>query len=146
MTTPTSKSKIQIGTGEIIIVDAYAWVEYALDGPHAEVINRWFTDADEVFTPASVIGEIKESMLRHNIESSKISLILAYIRSKSSIINIDADMAERAGEINFNYKKTIKGWGMLDSLVYASATAKDGKILTGDLHFKDLPNVVYIGE
>jgi len=131
---------------EVVIFDAYAWCEYALDGPHAELIGKKLSSARQALTPASVLGELKESMLRHHVKTSKISSILLYVKNRSFIVNIDAEIAEKAGDINFKNKKKIQGWGMLDSLVYSATLLKKGRVITGDPHFKNLPEVIYIGK
>ena len=41
-------------------------------------------------------------------------------------------------------KKEIDGWGLADSVVYATAMVKKADVVTGDLHFKKLNNVVFI--
>lgn len=130
---------------DVVVFDACAWCEYALDGPHAELISKKLSSARQALTPASVLGELKESMLRHNIQPSKISSILQYIKNRSFIVNIDAEIAESAGDINFENKKKIQGWGMLDSMVYSVTLKKNGQVITGDTHFKNLPKVIYIG-
>ncbi len=129
---------------DIVVFDTYAWVEYVLSGPYAEEVERRLATAAEALTPASVIGELKEVMLRHDVDAEKIDLIMKYVKGKTTVVNIDAEIAEKAGEINYEYKKTIKGWGMLDSLVYAATVARKAKVVTGDTHFKDLPNVIPI--
>jgi hypothetical protein len=40
-------------------------------------------------------------MLKHNIPRQKTSAILNYIKNRGTIVNVDADIAEKAGEINF---------------------------------------------
>lgn len=141
---PNQKSTKQ--TENAFVFDAYAWVEYALDGPKADVIAEKLSIAQQALTPATVLAELKEAMLKHNIPRQKISAILNYIKSKSAIINIDAEIAEKAGEINFKHKKRIKNWGILDSIVYAVTLTKKGQVITDDYHFKNLKNVIYLGE
>lgn len=133
------------GTDDVVVFDAYAWCEYALDGPYAELVNEKLSSARQALTPASVIGELKESMLRHRVKTSKISSIILYVKNRSFIVNIDSEIAEKAGDINFEYKKKIQGWGMLDSIVYSVTLLKKGRVITGDPHFKKLPEVIYIG-
>jgi hypothetical protein len=41
-------------------------------------------------------------------------------------------------------KKKIKGWGLADSIVYATGLIKGAEIVTGDTHFKNLKNVIFI--
>ena len=131
----------------IVIFDAYAWIEYALDGAKADAVETELEFASEALTPASVIAELKESMLRHGITGKTVSKIITFIKSKSSIAEIDSTLAELAGEINFQHKRRIKDWGMMDSMVFAASISRKGsKILTGDPHFKGLSNVIYIGK
>ena len=63
------------------------------------------------------------------------------MHSYSKILKIIEHISELAGKINFEHKKTIKNWGMLDSFIYASARIYGLKTLTGDPHFKDLEDV-----
>src|ERR1700733_9484890 len=106
----------------VVIFDAYAWVEYALDSPKAETVARMLESSSEAFTPASVLAELKESMLRHGLRPSLIRRVLTFVRSRTIIAEIDAEIAEVAGETNFKQKKKkVKNWGMLDSFVLAVA-------------------------
>ena len=41
-------------------------------------------------------------------------------------------------------KKDVPGWGLADSIVYATAALKKALIVTGDEHFKKLKNVSFI--
>ncbi len=129
----------------VIIFDAHAWFEYTLDSPKAERVADLLQSASEAITPASVLAELKESMLRQGIRASVLNRILAYIKSRTTIVVIDSTVAELAGEINFAQKRIMKNWGMLDSFVYATAKVRHGRVLTGDPHFKQLKDVIYIG-
>ena len=76
-----------------------------------------------------------------------ISQVINFVKGRSSVVEIDASFAEMAGEINFLHKKKIKGWGMLDSMVFAVAKSpkwENSRILTGDPHFEGLANVIYM--
>jgi uncharacterized protein with PIN domain len=132
-------------SNSVVIFDTYAWVEYALDGPKAERVAQLLESASEAITPASALAELKESMLRQGIRAPVMNQILTYIKSRTTVAGIDSTVAELAGEINFTQKRTIKNWGMLDSFVYAAARLRRGTVLTGDPHFKQLKDVIYIG-
>jgi hypothetical protein len=49
-----------------------------------------------------------------------------------------------AGEVNYERKKVVKGWGMMDSYVLASSLVLNAGILTGDQHFRDVEDVIMI--
>jgi len=136
----------QAGSRTVVVFDAYAWCEYAMDGSHADMVIETLRSAYQALTPASALAEIREALLRHRVEPGVIKDIMEFIRDKSQVVSIDADVAEKAGEVNFQMKEQVRGWGMLDSFVYAVAVLNQGQVLTGDTHFRDLPNVIYIGE
>ena len=54
---------------------------------------------------------------------------------------MDEEIIVSAGKLNYERKKIVKNWGMLDSFILATAQVYDLKILTKDSHFKDLPNI-----
>jgi uncharacterized protein with PIN domain len=132
-------------TNSVVIFDAYAWVEYTLDSPEAEKVAQLLESASEAITHASVLAELKESMLRQGIRAPVMSHILTFVKSRTTVVGIDSTVAELAGEINFTQKRTIKNWGMLDSFVYAMVKVRHARVLTGDPHFKQLKDVIYIG-
>ena len=41
-------------------------------------------------------------------------------------------------------KKRVEGWGLADSIVYATGLIKKADIVTGDAHFQGLKNVIFI--
>jgi PIN domain nuclease of toxin-antitoxin system len=69
---------------------------------------------------------------------------LEFIRSTSRIVDLDFEMATQSGRISVEMKKKQKGWGLADSIVLCLAQRQKGKVVTGDLHFKDLEEVIFI--
>src|SRR2546427_478166 len=61
-----------------------------------------------------------------------------FVRARTTIVPLEEELARAAGELNFERKKRVKGWGMTDSIVLATARRAGSKIVTGDPHFKDL--------
>jgi hypothetical protein len=53
-------------------------------------------------------------------------------------------MATEAGRIDVEMKKKQKGWGLADSIVLCLAQREKRKVVTGDLHFKELEDVIFI--
>jgi hypothetical protein len=41
-------------------------------------------------------------------------------------------------------KKKAKGWGLADSIVLCTAKSIKGKVVTGDEHFRELKEVIFI--
>ena len=120
-----------------MLIDTYAWIEF-FRGTESGIDAREVMRAERSFTSVVSIAEIAEWCLKNNL---RVQEYLRAITKGSVILGLDEQTASIAGTINHERKKTIRGWGMVDSLILATAVSYDLRILTGDLHFKDLPNV-----
>ena len=129
-----------------LVFDTYAWVEYIAGGKYADKISELLASPSfsPKVTPATVLAELTERLLRNGDSHSKIERDIRFITSKTMVVQCDEKIAYRAGEINFTQKKKINGWGMLDSLNYAVASVMQCQFVTGDPHFKDFPDVIWI--
>jgi predicted nucleic acid-binding protein len=117
-----------------IVLDSFAWTEYFNGTSSGEEVRNLLED-ERVMTPAIVVAELSEKYKRLNREfGSKYD----FVRSRTSIVPLEEGLARTAGEINFERKKIVKGWGMADSMILATARRSGSKIVTGDPHFKDL--------
>jgi predicted nucleic acid-binding protein len=117
-----------------IVLDSFAWIEY-FDGTSAGEKVRNFLDSERVVTPAIVVAELSEKYKRLNRDfGSKYD----FVRTRTSIVPLEEGLARAAGEINYERKKMVKGWGMADSMILATARRSRSRIVTGDPHFKDL--------
>jgi predicted nucleic acid-binding protein len=117
-----------------IVLDSFAWIEY-FDGTSAGEKVRNFLDSERVVTPAIVVAELSEKYKRLNRDfGSKYD----FVRTRTSIVPLEEGLARAAGEINYERKKMVKGWGMADSMILATARRSRSMIVTGDPHFKDL--------
>lgn len=131
--------------GDALIFDASAWVEYALGSPKADTVASYLDGPSPVLTPASVIAGLNEAMLWNRIGRRIARQVMTFVKSRSVVVALDAELAERAGEFNHRRKRKVKGWGMLDSFVYSLAVARRGRVVTGDPHFSDLKGAVQTG-
>jgi predicted nucleic acid-binding protein len=131
------------------IIDSYAWIEYFRASQLGEIAKKYIESEDSA-TPTIVVSEIsrkltKEIELGNETPMGKTER-LEFIRASTQIIDLDFEVATEAGRIDVDMKKKQKGWGLADSIVLCLARSKKGKVVTGDLHFKELDNVVFIKE
>jgi len=123
------------------VIDSYAWVEY-FRGSARGAKARDYIESGSVATSAITIAEMQEKYLRekwrHFAED------LSFIMTRSTLIPIDRIIAQAAGQINYSRKRVRKDWGMADSIVLATARELSARVLTGDPHFKDLPEAILI--
>ena len=67
--------------------------------------------------------------------------LIKFIINSSKISDLNFEISFLAGELNFQRKKIVKNWGMIDSLILATSLIYGLKILTKDSHFRSLENV-----
>jgi predicted nucleic acid-binding protein len=117
-----------------VVLDSFAWIEY-FNGTSAGEKVQSFLEAGRVLTPAIVVAELSEKHKRLNREFGP---KYDFVKARTSVVPLEEELARVAGELNFERKKRVKGWGMADSIVLATARRSGSRIVTGDPHFKDL--------
>ena len=129
------------------IIDSYAWIEYFRASQSGEKAKKYI-ESDDSATPTIVVAEVsrklqKEIELGNETPQGRLER-LEFIRSTSRIVDLDFEMATEAGRIDVEMKKKHKGWGLADSIVLCLSQREKGKVVTGDLHFKELEDVIFI--
>ena len=120
------------------VIDSYAWVEY-FRGSREGKIAKDYIENKICATPSIAIAELSEKYKRENKDFEK---DFDFIVSRTKILNLDADIALIAGQINHENKKKIKDWGMADSIVLATAKLLNAIVITGDEHFRNLNSIM----
>ena len=131
------------------IIDAYAWIEYFKASEYGKVAKK-HVESKYSATPTIVVSEIsrklqREIELRNESDEGRLKR-LEFIRAKSQIVDLDFEMAAEAGKIDVEMKKKAKGWGLADSIVLCTARNAKGKVVTGDEHFREIDDVIFIKE
>ena len=129
------------------VIDAYAWIEYFRASQYGKVAKEYIESADSV-TPSIVVAEVsrklqKEIALGNETPDGRLKR-LEFISATSQVVELDFDLAVAAGSADCDMKKKQKGWGLADSIVLCTARSITGKVVTGDEHFRDLREVVFI--
>ena len=131
------------------IIDAYAWIEY-FKASKLGAIAREYIENEHSATPTIVISEIsrklqKEIMLGNETQEGRLKR-LEFIRATSRIVDLDFETAAEAGKINEDLKGKAKGWGLADSIILCTAKNFSGKVVTGDEHFRELEEIIFLKE
>jgi len=122
-----------------LVLDAYVWVEY-LEGSNERV--KGFLEKNEMlFTNVLTIAEVVSKAKRKNL-NPKIALNAIY--SLSRVFNIDVNFSNEAGLLHAEIRKKIKDFGLADAFVLLTARKLNGKVLTGDHHFKGFKEAILI--
>ncbi|MEM5773242.1 MAG: PIN domain-containing protein [Candidatus Aenigmatarchaeota archaeon] len=125
-----------------MLFDTFAWVEFFKGSEFGKKVAKIMLK-EKCFTSVISLGELVEWCLKNNLED-KIEEYLKGIEKASIILEVKKEIVLLAGKINNERKKKIKDWGMVDSIILATAIFAGVKILTRDIHFKDLENVEFL--
>jgi predicted nucleic acid-binding protein len=131
------------------VIDTYAWVEYLI-GSTKGALAKKYIESGSGFTPSIVVVELRKWYLKE-IEAGRRSdeemkKHFDFIQSITELLPLDFTLALKAGEISFTMKKRKKDWPIADSVVLASARDRSANVVSGDPHFKNLEEVIFIGE
>jgi predicted nucleic acid-binding protein len=124
------------------VVDAWAWVEYLIGSKHGVKLKEVLDEENsEVYTCAITLAEVisKVARERRDVEAAYTMLL-----SNSQVININEELSLQAGLLHCETRKSLKDFGLADAYVLATARKLKAKVLTGDLHFKNVKDAVLI--
>jgi predicted nucleic acid-binding protein len=132
-----------------IVIDTYAWIELLIGSEKGKKVKELLENAQEVYTPSTVLAETARKFLREGTDEKTITSWLEIITAASVITQIDLTTALEAAKCQIELVKKAKIFkqntpSLFDAIVYATARVNQCKILTGDEHFKNLPETIWI--
>lgn len=115
------------------LLDSFAWIEYFMGSKRGVKVKDYVEGDEPLYTPSICLTEIKSRYLRDGKDpTTRIELIA----ERSFIVPLNQEIALLAADIKQKHKLHT-----VDAIIYATAQHKDLTLVTGDQHFKDLPNV-----
>lgn len=132
-----------------IVADAYAWIEIFLGSERGSKAKEIIEGADEVYTPDTVLAEIARKYLREGIGETITTERLGIVTSASDLTHVDVRVALEAArcymQMSTNAKKEkLKAPSLFDVIVLATGRVFEAKVLTGDEHFRNLPETLWL--
>jgi len=125
------------------VIDSYAWIEYFMGTKAGEKAKPIIEGVEEKITPTICLAEVYAKTLR--VEDPELAeKQRVFIKEKSALAPLDEMIAVESAKVQTKTKKEIDGWGLADSIVYATGLIRKAEVVTGDEHFKKLKNVVFI--
>ena len=114
------------------LIDSSVWLSYLLNGEFKNIIEN-----DEIILLSALsLFEIKKKLAKNSMPSSKISKSMDFIKKRSIVIPISAEIAEKAAEIALANKLPAA-----DSLIYSTSVLHDSILYTIDNDFRGLKGV-----
>jgi len=133
-----------------IVIDTYAWIEFFIGSEKGRRVKEIVERADEVYTPGTVLAEIARKYVREGADDNTVDARLEVITAASNIAHVDAKLALEAArcylELAAKARKTkLNLPSLFDAIVLATGRSLKSKIVTGDEHFRNLPETVWVG-
>ena len=132
-----------------IVIDTYAWIELLTGSERGTKVKELMENAEEVYTPGTVLAETARKFLREGTDEKTINTSLEIITTASVITQIDSATAIEAAKCQLELSQKAKiskqnTPSLLDAIVYATARINQCKIITGDEHFRNLPETIWL--
>jgi len=125
-------------TSNKLVVDAHAWISY-FDGDNPQVSR--YIDNSELHTSVVNLIEVASRFERRGIAAEE---AVSAISQLSTIWGAGTDESVNIAKLHAKMRKKIPDFGLGDCFVLELAERLNAKILTGDKHFKGMPNVIFI--
>src|SRR4030065_404427 len=124
------------------VIDAYAWIEYLIGSELGAKVNAVLEkETNQIYTCAVTVAEVVSKVAREGREPTVAYDILV---NNSQIIDADEELSKEAGLLHAEMRKKEKDFGLADAYVLATSKKLKSKVLTGDLHFKNVKEAVLI--
>ncbi len=132
-----------------IIVDSYVWIEIFVGTAKGESATKVMDDAEELYTPDVVLAEIARKYKREGFDRTVIEKRLDRIAEASQLVSIDKNVALASASAFFDLREEAKRKGLgepglFDAIILGTTRALSAKVLTGDPHFKDLNETLWL--
>ena len=122
------------------VIDTWVWVEYYL-GEDSRVNEYIENDSVDLFTSTISLTEMIKFLYQNGENPETIRTVVSEIGVRSLVLPVTESIAILAGEFQ---NEGFKG-GIADTIILATARSGGHSVVTGDPHFRDLADAVFIG-
>ena len=134
----------------IAIVDSFAWIELLAGSDRETQVREILAGSEAVVTPDIVLAEVARKLSRDGISRTVVRRKVADISTLSQVTPISLEVAVGVYEADLELRRNAKfeglsNPGLSDALILTTARTLHGKVLTGDPHFRGLPETIWLG-
>jgi len=124
------------------LIDSYAWVKYFIGSNKGNILRDLFlNEENKFFTLDCCLAEIHGWALKNSQEFSE---LLKIIKANSEILISSENVWISSGKERYEQKKQQKDFGLIDSVILIKQKELGCKIITGDKHFKNFKNIIFL--
>ena len=118
------------------VVDSSGWIEYLSGGANADFFSGPIEDDESLLVPTLSLFEVYRHMLRHIGREEALNVVGAM--RHGAVVELDDGLALEAAELSAETKLALA-----DSIILATARARDAELWTQDADFEGLEGVRY---
>ncbi len=123
------------------IIDTHAWIEYFNGSQKGQTVAPYIEGGHGI-TPLIVIAELSAYYARENLTSWEEDF--RFIEAKTAITALTLEVAKAAGSTRQQMRRERQNFGLIDAIIYELARSLGATLISGDPHFKGLPNVQFL--
>ncbi len=136
---------------ERLVLDTYAWIEYFTGSSKGLRVKELLLEAEAAYTPSIVLAELARKYLREGVDEDVVRDRLHRVARLSEVVPIDVSVSLEAGKAYMELREHARKLGLgkpslNDAIVLATARIKGARVVTGDEHFKGLPETIWLGD
>ncbi|TXT63781.1 MAG: PIN domain protein [Promethearchaeota archaeon] len=124
------------------LLDTYAWIEYFRGSSKGEIVND-LIDSEIIYTSIISIAELSDKYYRENL-SEEWQDRYRFIVSESYIIQLSMEIAQRSGTRKWKLREENEDIGLADAMIIETAIQKKLTLVSGDPHFENLDNLLFL--
>ncbi len=118
------------------VVDSSAWLEYFAAGPNADYFAPAIENTRNLVVPAVSLYEVFRRVMQQRGEGDALQAVA--LMQQGQVVDIDASVALSAARLSLDLRLP-----MADSLMLATARARQATLWTQDSDFEGIPGVKY---
>jgi predicted nucleic acid-binding protein len=133
----------------ILTIDTFAWIEIIRGSPLGKRAKDLLEGSDRCITPSIVLAEVASKRVSDGASDLAIRNELTAIREASEVFPISETVAMLGARATVELRQAAQSArlqipGLADGLVLATARVAHSKLLTGDPHFRSLPETLWL--
>ncbi|HEX2741376.1 MAG TPA: type II toxin-antitoxin system VapC family toxin [Rubrobacter sp.] len=120
------------------VVDSSGWLEYFADGPNADFFEEAIEEEASLVIPSISIYEVFKRLLAEP-DGEEAGFLVVAAMQRGEVVDLDAELALDAARISRETRLP-----MADSIILATAHARDARLWTQDADFEGIEGVEYV--
>ena len=127
---------------ERVLLDAWAWWEILHATAKGRALSARYVESPgvQVLTVDLALAEVSTKLARRG-RPEKISLCLGNMEAASEVLPISREVAEAAGPMLVELRRTDPDASMADAVMLSAARVTEATLVSGDPAFRGQPNV-----